>query len=178
MVILRATKKLSSLLPAAASVPACGDNALGDWYVNRIVVERKPLLLLVSASSLLPILVPARDVRSLPGRLSDLVAARLRRCGLEDATIEAEVSAMAPVIVGPTVDRSVLGTMVDFAKMAPYYLCPGPGQVASLEDVEDRLAETPCRATRSFDQVIFPRRKAADLLRAKWLLEPGSGPSS
>jgi hypothetical protein len=53
MVILRPTKKLASLLPAAQPVPVCSDTALGDWYVNRIVVDRQPLLLLVSSTSLL-----------------------------------------------------------------------------------------------------------------------------
>jgi len=27
------------------------DTALGDWYVNRLIVDRQPLLLLVSAAS-------------------------------------------------------------------------------------------------------------------------------
>jgi uncharacterized protein DUF6933 len=56
MVILRATKKLSSALPASHTVPTCSDTALGDWHVNRIVVDRRPLLLLVRSTSLLPLL--------------------------------------------------------------------------------------------------------------------------
>jgi hypothetical protein len=60
MVILRPTKKLTALLPAAQAVPVRSDTALGDWYVNRIVVDRQPLLLLVSSTSLLPMIVPAR----------------------------------------------------------------------------------------------------------------------
>jgi uncharacterized protein DUF6933 len=63
MVILRPTKKLGALLPPEKSVPVSHDTALGDWYVNRIVVDRQPLLLLVSSASLLPLLLPARDVR-------------------------------------------------------------------------------------------------------------------
>ena len=39
MVILRPTKKLSSLLPTADTVPACDDTALGDWYVNRMGIR-------------------------------------------------------------------------------------------------------------------------------------------
>jgi len=49
----------------------------------------------------------------------------------------------------------------------------------TLELVEGRLAETPCHATRSADRVIFPERKAPDLLHSKWLatgpLQPTSG---
>ena len=127
MVILRPTKKLDALLPRAETFPVCNDTALGDWYVNRIVVDRQPLLLLVSSVSLLPMLLPARDIRGLPGRLGRLVAARLRRCGIDARAVDAEEQAMRPVVIGPTVDRSGLGIMVDFAKAVPYYSSLGSG---------------------------------------------------
>ena len=49
MVTLRPTRKLRSLLRLAESEPGYCDTALGDWYVNRLVVDRQPLLLLVRA---------------------------------------------------------------------------------------------------------------------------------
>ncbi len=49
------------------------------------------------------------------------MASRLRRFGIEPDAIEAEVQAMHPVVVAPTVNRSVLGIMVDFAKAVAYY---------------------------------------------------------
>jgi hypothetical protein len=76
VVTLRATQKVLRLLPATTADPDAPDTALGDWYVNRITCDRQPLLLLVSATSLLPLLAPAREVRSLPERLAQLVAAR------------------------------------------------------------------------------------------------------
>ena len=171
MVILRPTRKLGSLLPTTETVPVCKDTALGDWYVNRIVVDRQPLLLLVSSLSLLPMLLPARDVRGLPGRLCVLVAARLRRCGIDARAIDAEQQAMRPVAIGPTIDRSVLGIMIDFAKAVPHYLEPGQWNEGTLERVEERLAETPCHAAKSADRVIFPDKKAPDLLHSKWLAD-------
>ena len=169
MVILRPTRKLNSLLPATEVIPTSSDTALGDWYVNRVVVDRQPLLLLVSSTSLLPMLIPAQNVRGLPARLAALVEARLRRCGLDDRTIAAETLAMASVAVGPTVDRSVLGIMVDFAKAVPYHLEPGQWGETTLRIVEERLAATPCHAALSWDRVIFPEKKAPEVLRAKWL---------
>jgi len=178
MVILRPTRKLRSSLPTAA-VSACSDTALGDWYVNRIVVDRQPLLLLVSSASLLPLLVPARDVRALPDRLSALVESRLRRSDVEPQVIARELQAMHPIAVERTVDRSVLGIMVDFAKAIPYYLEPGRWAGEPLAVVEERLAETPCHAGLSNDRVVFPNHKAPELLREKWLankpLQPTSG---
>ncbi len=75
---------------------------------------------------------------------------------------------MAPVVIGRTVDRSVLGIMVDFAKAIPFYVQPGPLDEATLWFVEARLAETPCYAGRRFEETVFPDKKVLDLLRAKW----------
>jgi hypothetical protein len=169
MVILRPTRKLGSLLPAAEIVPTRSDTALGDWYVDRVVIDRRPLLLLVSSTSLLPMLLPARDVRGLPTRLGGLVEARLKRLGIEAHTIEAEKLAMVPVIIGSTADRSVLGIMTEFARSLPYYLEGGQWNETALPLAEERLSETPCHAARSANRVIFPDRTAPAVLRARWL---------
>ena len=166
MVTLRPTRKLQTALPATESAPIA-DTALGDWYVNRLVVGRQPLLLLVSSTSLLPMLVRARNVRELPLHLGDMVAHRLSRLGVAQSIIEAERRAMVPVRIGATVDRSVLGIMVDFAKGVPYYL-DVEWDDAALEVVEDRLAETPCHAGKASERVIFPDKKTRELLAAKW----------
>jgi hypothetical protein len=168
MVILRATRKLLRVLTESADGGATSHTALGDWYVNRLVVDRKPLLILLSARSLLPVLMPAREVRALPDRLPDIVGARLNRLGVAPSLIEAELAAMTPVIVAKTVDRSVLGIMVDFAKTVPYYLEAGRWDESSLRFVETRLAETPCYAGRRFEEVIWPKKKAPELLAAQW----------
>lgn len=144
------------------------DTALGDWYVNRLVVDRQPLLLLVSALSLLPIVLPARDVRTLPDRLGDVVRGRLRRLGVAAKVIDAEITAMTPVTVAPTVNRSVVGIMVDFAKAIPSYLPERAWDATALPYVEAHLAETPCHASRRFEEVIFPEQKAPELLVARW----------
>jgi hypothetical protein len=168
MVILRATQKLLRVLAKSADSGATSDTALGDWYVNRLVVDRRPLLILLSARSLLPVLLPAREVRALPDRLPAIVGARLNRLGVAPSLIEAELAAMTPVSVGKTVDRSVLGIMVDFAKDVPFYLEAGRWDETSLRFVETRLAETPCYAGRRFEEVIFPKKKASELLAAQW----------
>ena len=168
MVFLRPTRKLHALLPPGPAAPTASDAALGDWYVNRIVVARRPLLLLVSSTSLFPILTPAQDVRALPARLPGLVENRLRRYDIDPAAIAAEVKAMAPIAIAPTADRSVLGTMTDFAFNVSYHLDGATWDDDDLIPVEESLAEMPCRAGRPRDQVIFPDRKAPELLHAKW----------
>jgi len=167
MVYLRATHKVLRRLPPKASGGGASDGALGDWFVNRLVVDRRPLLILVSGSSLLPILEPARDVRSLPERLSSIVNQRLERLGIHRSLIAPEIETMRDVLIARTSDRSVVGTMVDFAKTVPYYL-PEGGRWGEHElyDAEARLAVTPCRCTSRI--TVFPDREAPALLAARW----------
>jgi hypothetical protein len=169
MVILRPTRKLQRVLPVSRSVAAESTTALGDWYVNRIVVDRRPLLILVSSTSLLSILAPARDVSSLPNRIADLVAARLRRHGVASELIDAEIDAMSPVVIAPTIDRSVVGFMVDFAVTVPYHLERGSWDETTLPFVEAKLARTPCHASHRRSEVLWPDRKAHELLAARWV---------
>jgi len=166
MVVIRPTRKLQTALPVSPP-PHRSDTALGDWYVNRLVADRQPLLLLVSAASLLPIIVRARNVRTLPEQIGGLVANRLRRLNVDTPLIEAERRAMMEVRVGVTIERSVLGIMVDFAKAVPFLLRPG-WEDGALETVEDGLALTPCHAGKASHKVVFPDRKTHELLTAKW----------
>lgn len=168
MVILRATQKVLRSLPQSASDTDASDTALGDWYVNRIVVDRQPLLLLVSSKSRLAILAPAREMRSLPDRLPGMVANRLRQLDIEWTLIDAEMDAMHTVRVGRTQDRSITGQMVDFAKAIPYYLPENGWDAMTLRDAEERLGETPCGVHRRFEDVIFPRETATRLLSDTW----------
>jgi hypothetical protein len=142
------------------------DTALGDWYVNRFVVDRQPLLILVSSTSLLSILMPAHDLRTLAARLPALVADRLQRLRVEFALVDGEIRAMASVRVAPTEDRAVLGCLVDFVKTVPYHLDVGAWDLTTLPFVEARLAETPCHLGRT---LIWPARTAPELLTARWV---------
>jgi hypothetical protein len=168
MVILRPTAKLQRAIPLLAEPPGGSDTALGDWYVKPFKVDYQPLLLLVSSRSLLAILTPARHVATLPERLSEIVAARLRRLGVAPDVLEAETAAMAPVHPSPTRDRSVLGTLVDFAKSIPLFLPIRGWDETALPFLELRLGETPCRCAGRASEVIWPAEKAVSLLRARW----------
>jgi len=168
MVVLRATQKLLKILPGSGVSSVTSTTALGDWYVNRIIVDRQPLLLLVSSKSLLTAVTTARDVKALPRRLASIVGKRLSRLGISQSALASEVEASSVVTVAKTADRSVLGQMVDFAKAIPFYLQESGWDEDDLKVVEDRLAETPCRASGRFEGVIFPREMTVRLLESRW----------
>lgn len=89
-------------------------------------------------------MVPARDVRILPSRLPALVAQRLKRMRVPDPVIAKEVAAMSPVRIAKTIDRSVVGILVDFAFMIPYYLDHDAWDETTLPFVEAKRAQNPC----------------------------------
>ena len=168
MVVLRATQKILRSLPQSEGELGASHNARGDWYVNRMVIDRRPLLLIVSSKSLLAIVTPARDVRTLPA------------VWLKSSGSASSVSQLAgpswPLRSKPpdtsasekTIDRSVTGQLVDFAKALPYYLPIDGWDEATLRAAEEKLAETPCRSSRRFAEVIRPSRTAVQLLTAAW----------
>jgi hypothetical protein len=167
-VTLRRTEKLSSVLPATIATPQEPDTALGDWYANRIVVDRKPLLLLLSSRAFLAILLPARELRTLPSRLGEVVAQRLRRFGIAQRVINAEVAAMDRVLVSKTGNRAVVGIMVDFANMIPYHLDRGAWDESTLPFIEAKLAGAPCFSSRSGEQTVFPDLATRAVLAERW----------
>jgi hypothetical protein len=168
MVILRPVRKLYGSLPLSRDTQLASTTALGDWYLKRIVVDRHPLLILVSSTSLLTILTPARDVKGLPDRLADLVASRLKRYGVDRQLIDAEVNAMSSVAIAPTADRSVIGIMIEIGKVLPFHLEIGGWDETTLPFVEAQLARTPWHAGRRDSEVVWPDRAIHALLVDRW----------
>ena len=164
MTVIRATKKVLKFLPATKDMVDQSNNALGDWYVNRIVVDRQPLLLIVSELSRLAIVEPARNIKSLPSTLPNIVRRRLSEMHISEPAITRELDLMNPIAVAPTTNRSIVGQLVDFAKAIPYCLPEGDWCEADLRIVEDRLGETPCLCSGKAMDTIWPEREARKLL--------------
>jgi len=144
MLTLRCTQKLLARgLEIGSGVERLPTALLGDWYAN--VLTRKPqhLVLCISERTLLPVILPARDAKSLPRRLSDAVCVVLCHLGIESAAIERERAEMGTVQVGRTASRSVLGSLNDFM----FQLQVGLDVSAERSLVEQSLwlAETPCK---------------------------------
>jgi len=111
MVHLRATKKVLDRLHAKPSEGPTSQNVLGDWYANRVVWDRQPILVLMSSASRLLIFEPARVVGKLPERLTELVRMRLLGMGIPAERVNRELEDMGEVIVARTNDRSALSGM-------------------------------------------------------------------
>jgi hypothetical protein len=140
MVVLRCTRKLLRHLEnEGAGQPPTSTTRLGDWFANVVIVGRQHLVLAVSGVSLLPVLVPAAPYKTMIPRFVEATGQVLRTLKIEEAKIVAEVNAMLDMIVAPTNNRRVLGSMNDFTNMLDAYL-----DERSLTDVALHLAQSPC----------------------------------
>jgi hypothetical protein len=144
MFTLHCTQKLRDRLkrPLASEVPVASTR-LGNWYAT-VLFWKPQLALLVNERTLLPVLLPLAPAGTLPER----VGAELRRVlgarEIESDFIEREVAAMSAVVVAKTANRSVVGTMNEFAFEAGVYR--DLGDAGDLLGLAIRLAKTPCSA--------------------------------
>lgn len=152
MFALRCTAKL---LKRTGTIPATTVDVpttrLGDWYAT-LIFTRPQLVLAVSARTLLPVLIPARDIGTLPARLRSAVGDVLTAIGVLQQAVRAELHAMEGVAYARTASRQILGSLNDFVWMCRAYL-----DERSLLDVALHLADTPCGPLR----MDSPRRVTA-----------------
>jgi hypothetical protein len=120
-----------------------------------LVVRPAHLVLCASERTLLPVLVPAKDIASLPTRLALAVGDMLRAIGVPEVEVRRELRHMVEWRIAKTASRRVLGSMNDFAWMAEV----DPRETMSLLDRALLLAESPCKPIGMQD----PRRATVAL---------------
>jgi len=132
LVTLRCTKKLlNNLGPAATLKPAVAPQpstaattetttALGDWYATLVYARPKHLVLCVSERSRLAVVLHAAPLSTLVPRFVPALDEVLQALGVSEAAIGREEREMAPIHLGPTQSRSILGTMNEYVKMLEY----------------------------------------------------------
>lgn len=140
MVTLRCTQKLLRRLGVPAKTGTSPPTTvLGDWYANILHTRPHQLVVCMNERTLLVVLVPARESKSLGARFREAVIAQLRRLGVPPAAIEAEAHAMSELAFRPTASRSVLGCLRE-ATFALSYELERP-EHSSLVGIEDFLSE-------------------------------------
>jgi len=75
---------------------------------------------------------------------------------------------MQSVAVLPTKDRSVLGQLIDFAKLIPFHLANGDWGETDLRRTEDKLGRTPCLCSAKGSQTLWPIDETLKLLAVTW----------
>ena len=119
MVVLRCTQKLLVRLKQGVDLPRVESTTrLGDWYGNILRIGRRQHLLFISEQSRLPVVLPITESKRLGTVFPDAVCERLAIVGVAAADIADEGMRMSELAFGRTRNRSLLGTLNDFAFMA------------------------------------------------------------
>ena len=142
VVVLRCTQKLLFRLKQVGDLPLESTTRLGDWYGNILRIGRRQHLIFISERSRLPVVLPITESNRLSTVFPDAVCERLAIVGIAAADIADERVRMLDSAFGRTRNRSVLGTLNDFAFMAQQ---GNANQVepASTEELMRFLSQTP-----------------------------------
>ena len=143
MVVLRCTQKLLVRLKQVGELPSVESTTrLGDWYGNILWIGRRQHLLFISERSRLPVVIPIREGKRLGTVFPDAVCEVLANVGITAADIAEERSRMSELTFGRTRNRSLLGTLTDFAFMAQA-IDARRTEPDSPEDLMRFLSQTP-----------------------------------
>ena len=119
MVVLRCTQKLLVRLKQVGDLPLVESTTrLGDWYGNILRIGRRQHLLFISERSRLPVILPIGEAKRLGTVFPDAVSERLAIVGIAGRDISDERVRMSEITFGRTRNRSLLGTLNDYAFMA------------------------------------------------------------
>lgn len=145
MLIVRATKNLRDKIDGLhAGTDEMSTTVLGDWYAN-LLAWRRPHVIVVNARSRVPIITPLAPAKGLAERLPEVIADALLALGVGKEVVDAEREHMREVRLGPTLDRSVVGSMNDFAFLADHRRDDAGGlDDFDLGELSKRLAHVPC----------------------------------
>lgn len=149
MVVRRCTHKLLDRLRRATPSAAPSTTSLGDWYATILFTKPQHGVLLVNATTRLPVVIAAQHLSTLPLRFAEGLSAMLVTLQIPVEVIAAELTQMRDVTFTTTASRSVLGTMNDYAiDIAAAFR---DDDTVSLHTLSVKLADTPVGPLR-YDQ--------------------------
>jgi len=142
VLVVHGTKKFLERV-GRPSVPADTPSStqLGSWYAT-VLFWRPQVALFVNAETLVPLLLPFAPATSLLDRLVAGLDELLEHHAVSRPFIDAELSQLGEVRLAKTSNRSVLGSMNEFAYLAD--VDRHAAAVIDLLELSLRLAATPC----------------------------------
>lgn len=163
MLIVRATKKLLRLAgPSTARDDDRGTTLLGPWYAT-VLFWRPRAALLVNEATLLPVLLPLAPMATLTSRIAEQISTTLTvHHQAPAAFVNQERQHMQTAQLGVTANRSVVGVMTEFARLAEIHHHDDP--TVDLVELAVRLAATPCSPL--YSRNVSPDRELVATLQA------------
>ena len=141
MLVIRCTRKLLDRVGSPVADPPLSTMLLGDWYAKPFGVAQRRYVVLLSAATRIAVLMPARDLRNLTRNFPAALAVQLTALGIPAEAAQREVDASREAVLAVTTDRSLLGTLNDYASMTRFQFAAG--READLEAQALSLSHTP-----------------------------------
>jgi hypothetical protein len=157
VLVIRCTRKLLDKAGPPLDDPPPSTTLLGDWYAKPFAIAQRRYVVLASAATRIAVLMPGRDLHNLTRNFSEALAVQLARLGVPTDAAERELEASREAVLAVTADRSMLGTLNDYASMTRFQFAAG--READLEAQALSLSHTPL-APLGF---AFPADVARDL---------------
>lgn len=162
MLIVRATKKLLRLAgPSTARDDDRGTTLLGPWYAT-VLFWRPRIVLLINEMTLLPVLLPMAPAATLTSRIAEQISTTLTVHQAPATFVDQERRHMQNVQLGVTANRSVVGVMTEFTRLAQIHHHDDP--TVDLVELMALLAATPCSPL--YSRNVSPDRELAATLQA------------
>jgi hypothetical protein len=147
MLTVRCTRKLLKHLHADDHDGGAGvTTQLGDWYGNLLFTRHRRLVICVSARSLLPVFVEAKDFSTFATRFRAAVRLALECVGVSTNCIDCELREMLTIAIGTTKSRSVVGSLNELSFLARYSM--DRRSQGDLTVLANEIADTPCSALK------------------------------
>jgi hypothetical protein len=158
--VVHGTKKLLTRVGSPVQDARRGSStALGDWYAT-VLFWTPQVALFVNEPTLLPVLMPLAPAATLTERFPKALSNMLTAHGVSRSFIDDEVARMDDCRLATTKNRSVVGIMNEFARLAETYrVSPAETDLITLAL---RLARTPCGPL--YNGHISPDRELAALI--------------
>jgi hypothetical protein len=161
VVIVRATRKLLRRLGQTPMLDGdLSTTRLGDWYATDLPWRPRQVALFVSEHTLLPLLMPLAPTATLLDRFPDQLGVVLRAHQIPQPIVAAEVALTRTYRVAATANRSLLGSMNEFAHLADTHREAKSHRDLLALSVE--LATVPCGPL--YTRHVSPDRELAVLL--------------
>lgn len=183
MIHLHCTKKLLAKLPVddRGRLPGKrpgllaandeGENRLGHWHGNLLLIQRRLCLLLVHDATRFPVFIPALtrpDFADLEYRFVDSFMNALLKTGADEALLQKAQASLAPLVCDSVCDRSVQGTLNQMGQEVEHMVYYDGLNVAELTGYRQSawLAERPC-GINNRKGVVWPAQAMRTLLQGE-----------
>jgi len=132
--------------------PAISEHPLDDWFIDRLIVDRKKIAMITHAKSTFTSFIPYTDAGGAKGIISHFkVQLKLLFLSnsLPELALEVDRLFSGELVLTKTVDRKILGHMNDFRRCSEPY--PGDPYPVDWSDAAERINNMPTKGIDDSD---------------------------